>query len=231
MRKKGDNLSLFPPDRIKDHADKMSSNSTTTEGSDGNGNSSSTTVSVVHNVINDQTSADLAVKPPPPMRIMLPYSGSNGGSNHLENSLILHGGTFANGSPVRHLRFDYLNLFETSLYDPSLRFSFAGPLETDPIIAATITAKDRERRAALLANSPELSSRPPPASGAGSTTSTLSRKLKIDGIISTSRDSDQGSEATINSSTGFPVETYKCCCARCRKESKLCLFVSGITSR
>ena len=86
-----------------------------------------------------------------------------------------------------------------------LFFRFAGPLETDPIIAAALTAKDKERRAALLADSPDLSTRPPPESFSvanSSTASTLSRKL-VCGVNSLERGDDNQS---LNSSTGFPRE-------------------------
>ena len=76
-----------------------------------------------------------------------------------------------------------------------LFFRFAGPLETDPIIATALTAKDKERRAALLADSPDPSTRPPPESFSvanSSTASTLSRKL-VCGVNSLERGDDSQS--------------------------------------
>ena len=94
----------------------------------------------------------------------------------------------------------------------ALLFSFVGPLETDPIVAMAVTAKDRERRAALLADSPDLSRRPPPTSGGGgSSSSSLSRKLaagcgSVADQTSEAGDGDSDAAVSINSSTGFPKE-------------------------
>lgn len=118
----------------------------------------------------------------------------------------------------------------SSMANPLLHF--AGPLETDPIIAAAVTAKDKERRAALLTDSPEMSTRPPPPPDgpANSTSSTLSRKLMRVGSSSGFYDK-QGSDVSVNSSTGFPKErttvqvddegqSVNCCSSSCPVQSR-----------
>ena len=68
--------------------------------------------------------------------------------------------TFSNSKPISNGENSILHPTRITL---SPLLGYVGPTVTDPahMLSSTMTVKDRERRAALLADSPELPSKPP----------------------------------------------------------------------